>query len=165
MNDSHLAGHFSFVIYSCGMKVILLEDVKTLGKENTVVEVSDGHARNFLFPQNLAVPATEEAIQKLKERETIAKKQSQKAVVAMGKVAEKLDGYELSLEEKVNEDGVLYASVTKKMIAKALKKAKFDIDEEMVDLKDPIKNPCTKSITINLPHNFEAEIRLTIEGV
>lgn len=147
------------------MKVILLEDVKTLGKENTVVEVSDGHARNFLFPQNLALPATEEAVQKLKERETIAKKQSQKAVVAMGKVAERLEGQEVLLEEKMNEDGVLYASVTKKMITKALKKAKFDIDEDMVDLKEPIKSPGTKTVTINLPHNFEAEIRLTIEGV
>lgn len=146
------------------MKVILLETVQTLGKEGSVVEVSDGHAQNFLFPQNLAVPATEEALRKMKERETIAKKQSQKAIVATGKMAEKLDGYEITVEEKVNEDGVLYAAVTKKIIAKALKKAGFDVDEEMVDLAEPIKSPCTKTITIELPHDFEAEIRLTIEG-
>lgn len=147
------------------MKVILLEDVKALGKEGSVVEVSDGHARNFLFPQNLAVSATEESIQKMKERETIAKKQSQKAIAAMGKVAEKLDGYEISLEEKVNEDGVLYAAITKKIIAKALKKAGFDITEEMVSLSEPIKNPGQRNVTLELPFNFEAEIRLTIEGV
>lgn len=147
------------------MKVILLEDVKTLGKEGSVVEVSDGHARNFLFPQNLAVSATEEAMQKMKERETIAKKTSQKAIVAAGKLAEKLDGYELTLEEKMNEDSVLYAAVTKKIIAKALKKAKFDVEEEMVALVEPIKSPGTRTITIELPHDFEAEIKLTIEGV
>ncbi len=147
------------------MKVILLEDVASLGKQDAVVEVSDGHARNFLFPQNLAVPATEEALQRMKERETIAKKQSHKAIVAMGKVAEKLDGYEITLEEKVNDDGVLYAAVTQKVIAKALKKAGFEIDEEMVELSAPLKSPGTKSVIINLPHNFEAEIRLTIEGV
>jgi len=147
------------------MKVILLETVQTLGKEGTVVEVSDGHAQNFLFPQNLAVPATEEALRKMKERETIAKKQSQKVIAATGKLAEKLDGYEITVEEKVNEDGVLYAAVTKKIIAKALKKAGFDVEEEMVSLVEPIKNPGTKTITVELPHDFEAEIRLTIEGV
>ncbi|MCX6715022.1 MAG: 50S ribosomal protein L9 [Candidatus Uhrbacteria bacterium] len=147
------------------MKVILLENVASLGKQDQVVEVSDGHAQNFLFPQNLAVPATEEALRNMKERETIAKKQSQKAIVAMGKVAEKLDGYEITLEEKVNDDGVLYAAVTKKMIAKALKKEGFDIDEEMVQLSEPLKSPGTKTLTIELPFNFDAEVRLTIEGV
>lgn len=145
--------------------MILLENVASLGKQDQVVEVSDGHAQNFLFPQNLAVPATEEALRNMKERETIAKKQSQKAIVAMGKVAEKLDGYEITLEEKVNDDGVLYAAVTKKMIAKALKKEGFDIDEEMVQLSEPLKSPGTKTLTIELPFNFDAEVRLTIEGV
>lgn len=147
------------------MKVILLEDIKTLGKRDAVVEVSDGHARNFLFPQNLAVSATEEALRNIKERETIAKKQSQKAIIEMGKLAEKLDGYEITIEEKVNDDGILYAAVTKKMIAKALNKAGFDVEEEMVDLKEPIKNPGTKTITIEFPFNFDAEIRVIIEGI
>ena len=147
------------------MKVILLENVASLGKQDAVVEVSDGHAQNFLFPQNLAVPATEEALRNMKERETIAKKQSHKAIVAMGKVAEKLDGYEITIEEKVNEDGVLYAAITKKMIAKALKKAGFEIEEEMVQLSEPLKSPGTKTLTIELPFNFDAEVRLTIEGI
>lgn len=147
------------------MKVILLEDVKTLGKEGSVVEVSDGHARNFIFPQNLGIPATEEALKKMKERETMARKQSQKVVAATGKLAEKLDGYELTLEEKMNEDGVLYAAVTKKVIAKALKKAGFDVEEEMVVLDEPIKKPLERTVTIELPHDFEAEIKLSIDGV
>ncbi len=146
------------------MKVILLEDVKTLGKEGTVVEVSDGHARNFLFPQNIAIAATEEAIQKLKEKDQIAKKESKKAIADTGKIAEKLDGYELTIEEKMNDDGVLYAAVTKKMIVKALKKAGFSIDDEMIDLPEPIKSPCEKTIRVDLPYNFDAEIRLTVEG-
>jgi len=146
------------------MKVILLEDVKTLGKEGTVVEVSDGHARNFLFPQNLGIPATPEAILKLQEKEQVAKKQSKKAVADAGKIAEKLDGYELTIQEKSNEDGVLYAAVTKKMLVKALKKAGFAIDEEMIELPEPIKSPCEKTIRIDLPFNFDAEIRLTVEG-
>lgn len=147
------------------MKVILLEDVKTLGKEGTVVEVSDGHARNFLFPQNIAIAATEEAIQKLKEKDQIAKKESKKAIADTGKIAEKLDGYELTIEEKMNDDGVLYAAVTKKMIVKALKKAGFSIDDEMIDLPEPIKSPCEKTIRVDLPYNFDAEIRLTVEGI
>ncbi|MEK7452105.1 MAG: 50S ribosomal protein L9 [Patescibacteria group bacterium] len=147
------------------MKVILLQEVKTLGKEGDVVEVSDGHARNFLFPQNIAIPGTAEAIQKLKEKEQIAKKQSTKAIVSTGKIAERLDGYELTIEEKVNDDGILYASVTRKMIVKALKKAGFTVEEEMVQLKEPIKSPGQKNIIIELPFNFEAEIRLSVEGI
>jgi large subunit ribosomal protein L9 len=139
--------------------------VSSLGKQDEVVEVSDGHARNFLFPQNLAVPATEEALRKKKEREQMAKKESQKAVVSAGKIAERLNGYELTIQEKMNEAGHLYAAVTKKTIAKALKKAGFDIEEEMVDLAEPLKEPCEKTIMIQLPFNFEAEVSLMVEGV
>lgn len=146
------------------MKVILLEEIKTLGKEGSVVEVSDGHARNFLFPQNLAVPATEEALHKMKEREMNVKKESQKAFSAMGKLAEKMDGFELTLSEKINEQGVLYAAVTKKIIAKALIKAGFDVEEEMVMLTEPIKNPGECNIKIELLYGFEAEIHLIVEG-
>lgn len=146
------------------MKVILLEEIKTLGKEGFVVEVSDGHARNFLFPQNLAVPATEEALRNMREREMMIKNQSQKAVSSMGKVAEKMDGFELTLQEKINEQGVLYAAITKKMIAKNLKKAGFDVEEEMVILTEPIKNPGESNVKIELPYGFEVEIHLIVEG-
>ena len=102
------------------MKVILLSSVKPLGKEGDVVEVSDGHARNFLFPQSLAVPATADALKKREEREKVATSKASRALSLAGDLAGKLEGHEILLSEKVSEGGVLFASVTSKMIASAL---------------------------------------------
>lgn len=146
------------------MKVILLEDVKDLGKEGDVVEVSDGHARNFLFPQNMAVVATDAALQKRKEKEKAMSKKEHKEVSMTGDLAAQLDGYELILEEKMNDSGVLYAAVTKEMIAKALKKAKLKVDVSGIALEAPVKEPGEYEVGISLPHGFEAQIRLIIEG-
>ena len=146
------------------MKVILLEDVKDLGKEGDVVEVSDGHARNFLFPQNMAVVATDAALQKRKEKEKAMSKKEHKEVSMTGDLAAQLDGYELILEEKMNDSGVLYAAVTKEMIAKALKKAKLKVDVSGIALEAPVKEPGEYEVSISLPHGFEAQIRLIIEG-
>jgi len=147
------------------MKVILLKTIKSLGKEGEVIEVSDGHAQNFLFPQNAAIPATPDALKRIKEREMSLKSASKKAISATGKIAQALNGYEVVIQEKMNADEVLYAAVTKKMIAKAIKKAGFDVSEEMVELAEPLKHPGEHAITIALPNDFEAEIKLIVEGV
>lgn len=147
------------------MKVILLKDVKALGKEGSVVEVSDGHARNFLFPQNLAIAATEEALQKLKEREEGKKRESNRELSIYGDLAQRLDGFELVLEEKVNDQGTFYGAITDQQIAGALKKEGFkQLEKSMIKLDDPIKEPGEFSIKIVLPHGFEAEIRIIAEG-
>lgn len=146
------------------MKVILLADVKTLGKEGEVVEVSDGHAQNFLFPQNLGVPATAEAIRKRNEKIETATRKEKKEMAEIGKIAKRLDGYELTIEEKTNESGKLYASVTAKTIVSSFKKVGFKISEEMVMLDSPIKELGEKDVVINLGHGFEAEVKIIIEG-
>lgn len=147
------------------MKVILLSDVKSLGKEGDVVEVSDGHARNFLFPQNLAIAATQEALQKRKEREEAKKRTANKELSIYGDLAQKLDGYELILEEKVNDQGTFYGAITDQQIASSLKREGFkQIEKSMIKLDDPIKEPGEFSVKIVLPHGFEAEIRIIAEG-
>jgi len=145
------------------MKVILMADVKTLGRRGEVVEVSDGYARNFLYPQNLAVQATADALRRLKEQEAAAERRVKKGMKEAAKLAGALEGFELVLKEKVSESGKLYAAVTAKAIAKALKKAKFDIEDDMVEL-DPIKETGEREVTVNLPHGFEATIRVRIEA-
>ncbi len=146
------------------MKVILLKEVPTLGKEGDVVEVSDGHALNFLFPQNLAITATPEALQRKKEREEESKKQSSKELSKAGDLARKLDGFELLIEEKANDTGTFYGAVGPEAIAKALKKAGFPVDPEMIELPEPIKEPCERALRINLPLGFESEISLIVES-
>ncbi|MBI4714321.1 50S ribosomal protein L9 [Candidatus Uhrbacteria bacterium] len=147
------------------MQVILLSDVKTLGKEGMVVEVSDGHARNFLFPQNLAIAATDEALRKLKERDEALKKEAHKDLSVYGDLAQQLDGYELILTQKVNEQGTFYGAVTDQQIASALKQEGFkQIEKSMIQLVEPIKEPGEISIKILLPHGFEAEVKIIVEG-
>ena len=145
------------------MKVILMSDVRDLGKEGSVVEVSDGHARNFLFPQNLAIAATADALRKKEEKEEVQSRKTKKEISLAGDLAASLDGFELELEEKVSDGGVLYAAVSAKTIADALKKHGFKIDPDTVVIKTPLKELGEHTVTINLPHGFEAEIRVRIE--
>jgi large subunit ribosomal protein L9 len=145
------------------MKVILLKDVKELGKEGDVVEVSDGHARNFLFPQNLAVAATTEGLKKKADKQAALNKKEHREMSVFGDLAASLEGFELIMQEKVSDGGVLYASVTGKGIADALKKEGFKIDPEWVELAHPLKEPGDYTVSLALPHGFEAEIKIIIE--
>lgn len=144
------------------MKVILLKEVKTLGKEGAVVDVSDGYAMNFLFPQNLGVQATAEALHRLKEQESAKARAAKKGTAAAAKLAEKLDGFLVALKEKANDDGTLYAAVTNKAVAKALRKAGFEVEEDMVEMS-PMKEVGEGKATVSLPAGFEAEVAVAVE--
>lgn len=146
------------------MKVILLQDVTTLGKEGDVVDVSDGHARNFLFPQNLAIAATPEALARKKQREEVKEKKSHKELSQYGDLARKLDGYELVIQEKTNESGTFYGAVNEQSIAAALKAEGFNIDKFMIQLEAPLKEPGEAMVKVQFPHGFEAEIRVVVEA-
>ncbi len=147
------------------MKVILLKDVQTLGKQGEVVDVTDGHARNFLFPQNLAVSATTEALLKKKAVEEQKQKAAHKELSLYGDLAAQLDGHEVLIVQKMNENGTFYGAVSEQQIADALKKDGFkQIDKSMIQLDEPIKEPGDATAKILLPHGFESEIRVTVEG-
>lgn len=147
------------------MKVILLKDIKSLDKEGQVVEVSDGYARNFLFPQHLAMPATPDATRARREREEKAKRETQKELSVYGDLATRLDGHEVVITQKVNEAGTFYGSVTAAQIAEALKKDGFkQLEASMVSLDHPIKEPTQTTAHVNFPHGFEAEVRVVVEG-
>lgn len=143
------------------MKVILLKDIKSLGRERQVVEASDGYARNFLFPQNMATPATPDAMRARREREEKAKREAHKELSVYGDLAAQLDGHEVVIKQKINEAGTFYGAVTGQHIADALKKDGFkQVDASMVGLAHPIKEPSEETVTVSLPHGFEAEIRV-----
>lgn len=146
------------------MKVILLKDVASLGKEGDVVEVSDGHARNFLFPQILAISATADTLRKREEKEQSLKKENQKEVGKVRDLAQKLDGEEVVIQEKMSDGGTFYAAVTAKTIADALKKNGFKVPAELIQLKAPIKEPGETSVNVQFPHGFEAEVRVIVES-
>jgi large subunit ribosomal protein L9 len=145
------------------MKVILLVDVKDLGKQGEVIEVSDGHARNFLFPQNLAVAATADSLKKQSDKEAALSRKEHREMSLLGDLAASLEGFELILQEKVSDGGVLYAAVNTKMIADALKKEGVKIDPAWIVLEHPFKEPGEYTVSLSLPHGFEAEIKVIIE--
>ncbi len=127
------------------------------------MEVSDGHARNFLFLQNSAVQATPDVLKKLREKERALKRQSKKDVSSAGDEAKKLEGLVVTLKEKVNESGGLYAAVTEKDIAKAIKDAGHKVDAKMVKIPSTIKELGEHRVTLELKHGFEAEVDIIIE--
>ncbi len=123
------------------MKVVLLADVKGQGKKDQVVYVSDGYARNFLFPKKLAIPADSKAMNEIKNKE--ASKQHKLDVEKANAldIAKKLESIVVVFEYAAGPDKKLYGSVTAKDIAEELKKKhNIDIDKRKITLAEPIKS-------------------------
>lgn len=122
------------------MKVILLCDVKEQGKKDQIVDVSDGYARNFLFPQKKAIPADAKATNELKNKEESRQFKINEDRKAAAALAEKINNVEIEIIMGHGADGRLYGSVTAKDIAEELKKRiGVDIDKRKIQMKDTIK--------------------------
>lgn len=122
------------------MKVILLCDVKGQGKKDQIVEVSDGYARNFLFPQKKAVPADAKATNELKNKAEAQQYKINEDRKAAQALADKINGVEIEIIMGHGADGRLYGSVTAKDIAEELKKRLgVDVDKRKIQLKESIR--------------------------
>ena len=123
------------------MKVILLCDVKGQGKKDQIVEVSDGYARNFLFPQKKAVPADAKATNELRNKEAAKQYKIEEDRKAASLLAEKIKATEVEIVMGHGQDGRLYGAVTAKDIAEELKKklGGIDVDKRKIQIKEPIK--------------------------
>ena len=144
------------------MKIILLQDIKNIGKQYEVKEIADGFARNFLIPRGLAKPATEQdmrwANKQLKEKE---KQAEQELIKAQGLVT-KIDGLEVEINAKLNEEGKLFGSINALKIAQRLKEMGFDIKKSQIELEEPIKEVGEWPVKLSFSHGLEAEITVTI---
>lgn len=133
------------------MKVILLADIKGVGKKDEVINSSDGYARNFLFPKKLAVEANNENMSKLKAKNDSKAYQKSVEKEEAQKVAEKLKGILLKISVKTGENGKIFGSITAKEIADNLKEQyKIEIDKKKIDLKEPIKTLGGSQVNIKL---------------
>lgn len=146
------------------MKVILIQNVPGLGKIDDVKDVSEGYGRNFLFAKNLAVPATQKAVLDVEHRHYKKTKDIESELREEQAVAERLDGWEVSLKEKTNAAGALYASVGPQKIAEALQKSGFKIDKNKIIMK-PIKETGSHQAKIKFSHGLEAEVHIVISKV
>ena len=123
------------------MRVILLTDVKGQGKKDQIVEVSDGYARNFLFPKKLAIPADSKAVNDVKNKEAAKQHKIDVEISDAKALAKKLEGIVVVFEYAAGPDKKLYGSVTAKDIAEELKKKHgIDIDKRKITLAEPIKS-------------------------
>jgi large subunit ribosomal protein L9 len=145
------------------MKVILLQDIKNIGKKGDIQNVSDGYARNFLLPRKLAEAATDTGIQKVA---TAKKQEAQIQQADLEKteaLAEQLEGREIVIQAK-EKDGKLFGSINAKTIAKELKKENLEVSEKSLILPEPIKEIGEYDVKIELPHGIEASIMVIVES-
>ena len=143
------------------MKVILLENVPSLGERGKICVVADGYARNFLFPKELARPATEQAISEVESSKKKKKKQAEQELGAMQDEASKLDGYEVHIEAPVSDSGTLYAGVGNQKVAAQLREAGFNIKKTQIDMES-IKEPGEFAAKVNFEHGLEAQISILV---
>lgn len=146
------------------MQVVLIQDVAGLGKIDDIKDVSEGYARNFLFAKNLAMPATSKTMADIAARHTKKLKNSESELLEQQAVAQKLDGWEISLKEKTSAGGALYAAVGPQKVAEVLKKSGFNIDKNQVVMKS-IKEAGQHTAKIKFSHGLEAEISIIVSAI
>jgi large subunit ribosomal protein L9 len=146
------------------MKVVLSKDVKDLGSAGQVKEVSDGYARNFLFPRKLAVPATAAALKQVQEREkSDARRQAHEERVAQ-QIADLLKDKPLRMYPKVGEQGRLYGSITAADVAEALaKELGQPVDKRKVELLEPIRMLGEYRVPYRLSRTVTATLTVQVE--
>ena len=146
------------------MKVILVEDVKALGKKGEMVNVSDGYARNMLFPKKLALEASAKNINDLKLKKAHDEKVAKEQLADARAFAEELAKAQVKVSVKVGVK--VFGSVSSKEIAEAAKaQLGYDIDKKKIQMKDPIKAVGTTSVAIKLHPKVTAELKVVVEGI
>ncbi|BFL48588.1 50S ribosomal protein L9 [Lactonifactor longoviformis] len=145
------------------MKVILTEDVKSLGKKGEIVNVSDGYARNMLFPKKLGVEANAKNINDLKLQKAHEDKVAKEQLEAAEAYKKELEEKEIVLSIKVGEGGKLFGSVSTKEIAEAAKEQLgYEIDKKKMQLPSPIKVLGTTMVPIRLHPKVTAELKVIV---
>ena len=147
------------------MKVILTQDVKGQGKKDQIINVSDGYARNFLFPQKKAIPADAKATSELKSKEEAKQFRISEDRKAAKELADKISKVTVDIVMGHGQDGRLYGSVTAKDIAEELKKILgTDIDKRKINIKEPIKAYGSYDIEIKLLQDINAKFVVKVHG-
>ncbi|MDP3771657.1 MAG: 50S ribosomal protein L9 [bacterium] len=146
------------------MRVLLLKDIADIGQEGEVHEVSDGHARNFLFPKHLAVPATDHAQREVRERVEAAARESERELEQLQRLAEAVGGQEITITAPASATGTLYGSIGPTAVATALTAAGFRVDEQWLQMPEHIKEIGEHTVDLRLPHGLEAEVTVIVEA-
>ena len=148
------------------MKVILLEDVKSIGKKGEIVEVSDAYARNVLLRKKQAVEANSKTMNDLKLQRANDEKVAAENLAQAQALAEQIKEASITLKVKVGEGGKLFGSISSKEIAEAVKEQLgLDIDKKKVILTSPVKATGTISVPVKLHTKVTADLKVNVESL
>ena len=146
------------------MKVMLLADVKGQGKKDQIVNVSDGYARNFLFPKQLAVPADAKIMNDVKNKEAAKKHREEEERKAALEIKARFEGIVVKLYATAGADGKFFGSVTSKEIAEKLAESGYDIDKKKIILKEPIKTPGNYVVEVKFLPDVSTKITVKVKA-
>ena len=147
------------------MKIILNENIDSLGKIGDIISVKKGYARNYLFPKGLAQLATEKNIQSTEKLIELREKKDAINRSNLEALAKKLDKLTLKFELQAGEDDKLFGSVTSGMIADSIDEEGYKVDKKEILLEEPIKHTGNHFVEINLGHELSAKVKIKISSI
>lgn len=145
------------------MEVVLLEDVKSLGKKGEIVKVNDGYARNYILPKKLGVEANAKNLNDLKLQQAHADKVAAEQLAAAKALAKELSEYTVELAVKSGEGGKVFGSVsTKEIAAAAREQFGVDLDKKKLQIQEPIKTLGTHEVQVKLHREVTAVLKIHV---
>ncbi len=144
------------------MKVILMQEVKKLGKIGEIFDVKDGYARNYLIPNNLACIANDASVHKLQQQQLINNQKKQKGIKDARKVADKIEKISCTIPVKTGETGKMFGQVTSSRIAEALAAEGFNFDKKHIELSEPIKEIGVYTIGVKICSEVTGKLKVWV---
>jgi large subunit ribosomal protein L9 len=144
------------------MKVILLEDVPSLGKAGDLVKISDGYGRNYLIPQKKAVIATEKSLKVIEHQKRLIQQRMEKAKKDAEKLGQQIENLSCTFAKTVGESGKLFGSVTSMDIENYLKENGIKVDRKKISLEEPIKNLGMSNVPIKLHPEVTTHLKVWV---
>ena len=147
------------------MKVLLIKDVKSLGKAGEVKEVKDGYGKNFLIGKGFAKHATPEILAEHKAEQEKLKAEETAEITKLKEIAQKLDKIEVVITKKVGNNGHLFGAITKEEVANTLKEQHgIEIDKKAITDKMAIKTIGEHDLDLKLGHGIHAKLHVDVQG-
>jgi large subunit ribosomal protein L9 len=147
------------------MKIILKADIKGVGKKGELINASDGYARNYLFPRNLAMEANEGNVKTLEHQKAKEVKKKSEELQAAKDFAKQLSELEVGISVKTGDNGKLFGSITSKDIADALKaQHKIEIDKKKIMLEDALKVTGVYEVDVKVYPEVHGKLKVTIKA-
>ena len=145
------------------MKILLIKDVKGLGKAGEIKNAKDGYARNFLIPKGFAKVATDEVIKEWQEEQKRKQEELEKELAKLNELKKKIESTTLVIKHKLGANGQLLGAVTNKEIAEKLNELGFSIDKKQIE-HTSIKAPGEYVVDIKFSHGIHAKLPIVVEG-